>query len=382
MLSELQKEEILELISLKQEGAYWDFKKEWYEDGKQPDLLHDIICMANNLENRDAYIIIGIDEENDYCVNDMTNAENRKSTQMLVDFVRNKKFAGGIRPRVMVETMQLETGTIDIIVIKNGYSTPYVLEEAYRGVCANNIYTRVMDSNTPKNKTAEISHIEYLWKKRFRLLMAPLEQVFYYLLNREEWEDVPEDGAITRQYYKYSPEYIIEHFRCDDRDGYEYYLFSQSDSRPRWYNINVKYHQTTLFSTIGAGLDGGRYFTNVPCTDFLFDDWRYEGNVCFKYYVKGTKEMILHDFFCDYDSHEAMYAREQFEECILIFSSNEEKENFKEYAATKWAERQNYLEDVRLPHMELPSAYREDAFKEEYENAIVLKKMLDEYRIY
>ena len=31
MLSELQKEEILELISLKQEGAYWDFKKEWYE---------------------------------------------------------------------------------------------------------------------------------------------------------------------------------------------------------------------------------------------------------------------------------------------------------------------------------------------------------------
>ena len=66
MLSELQKEEILGLISLKQEGAYWDFKKEWYEEGKQPDLLHDIICMSNNLENRDAYIIIGIDEENDY----------------------------------------------------------------------------------------------------------------------------------------------------------------------------------------------------------------------------------------------------------------------------------------------------------------------------
>lgn len=34
MLSEIQKEEILELISLKQEGSYWDFKKEWYEVGK------------------------------------------------------------------------------------------------------------------------------------------------------------------------------------------------------------------------------------------------------------------------------------------------------------------------------------------------------------
>lgn len=382
MLSELQKEEILELISLKQEGAYWDFKKEWYGERKLSDLLHDIICMENNLENRDAYIIIGIDEENDYCVNDMTNAENRKSTQMLVDFVRNKKFVGGIRPRVMVETMQLETSTIDIIVIKNGYSTPYVLEEPYRGMNANNIYTRVMDSNTPKNKTAEISHIEYLWKKRFRLLMAPLVQVFYYLLNREEWEDVPEDGSITCQYYKYSPEYIIEHFRCDDRDGYEYYLFSQSDSRPHWYNINVKYHQTTLFSTIGAGLDGGRYFTNVSCTDFLFDDWRHEGNVCFKYYVNGTKEMILQDFFCDYDSHEAMYAREQFEKCILIFLSDAEKESFKEYAAMKWSERQNFLEDVRLPHIELPSTYQKDAFIEDYKNAIVLKKMLEDYRTY
>lgn len=382
MLSEIQKEEILELISLKQEGSYWDFKKEWYEVGKQADLLHDIICMANNLENRDAYIIIGIDEENEYRVNDMTNADNRKSTQMLVDFMRNKKFAGGIRPRVMVEIMQLETGIIDIIVIKNGYSTPYVLEESYQGVNANNIYTRVMDSNTPKNKTAEISHIEYLWKKRFRLLTTPLEQVFYYFLNKEDWLDVPDDSSIIRQYYKYAPEYIIEYCRCDDRDGYEYYLFSQTDSRPRWYNIYVKYHQTTLFSTIGIGLDGDRYFTNVPCTDFLFDDWRHEGSVSFKYYIKGTKEMILHDFFFDYDNHEAVYARERFEECILIFSSDAEKFNFKEYADAKWSERQKYLEDVHLPYMEVPDTYRKDAFKEEYENAIVLKKMLDDYRTY
>lgn len=72
----------------------------------------------------------------------------------------------------MVETMQLETGTIDIIVIKNGYSTPYVLEESYRGVNANNIYTRVMDSNTPKNKTAEISQMNICGKRDFDLLMA------------------------------------------------------------------------------------------------------------------------------------------------------------------------------------------------------------------
>ena len=54
--------ELKQLISLKHEGGYWDFKREWFDN--TTDLLHDIICMANNLENRDAYIIIGIDQEN------------------------------------------------------------------------------------------------------------------------------------------------------------------------------------------------------------------------------------------------------------------------------------------------------------------------------
>ncbi len=125
MLSEMQMEEIYELISYKQEGAYWDFKKEWYSEGKLADLLHDIICMANNMESRDAYIIIGIDEENDYSVKDMTDSENRKTTQMIVDFLREKKFVGGIRPQVTVEALQMEAGIIDIILIKNGYYTPY-----------------------------------------------------------------------------------------------------------------------------------------------------------------------------------------------------------------------------------------------------------------
>ena len=50
-------DEIEKLISLGQEGEYWDFKKEWYGKEKDEDLLLDIICMANNLVNRDAYII-------------------------------------------------------------------------------------------------------------------------------------------------------------------------------------------------------------------------------------------------------------------------------------------------------------------------------------
>lgn len=58
------KEEVLRLIAFRQEGEYWDFKKEWHKN--KSDLLHDIICMANNLSNHDGLIIIGVNEETDY----------------------------------------------------------------------------------------------------------------------------------------------------------------------------------------------------------------------------------------------------------------------------------------------------------------------------
>ncbi|MEQ3357073.1 RNA-binding domain-containing protein [Dorea longicatena] len=134
MVTNKQKEKIYNLISQKQEGAYWDFKREWYSKEKQADLLHDIICMANNMECRDAYIIIGIDEEKECSIQDVKNDSNRRNTQKMVDFLRDKKFAGGVRPRVVVEPLQVEDGEIDIIIIKNDYYTPYFLEENYKGV--------------------------------------------------------------------------------------------------------------------------------------------------------------------------------------------------------------------------------------------------------
>lgn len=48
------KDEIESFVSLKQEGAYWHFKREWYFLEKKAELLHNIICMANNLKNSDA----------------------------------------------------------------------------------------------------------------------------------------------------------------------------------------------------------------------------------------------------------------------------------------------------------------------------------------
>ena len=79
------------------------------------------------MECRDAYIIIGIDEEKECSIQDVKNDSNRRNTQKMVDFLRDKKFAGGVRPRVVVEPLQVEDG-------ENDYYTPYFLEENYKGV--------------------------------------------------------------------------------------------------------------------------------------------------------------------------------------------------------------------------------------------------------
>lgn len=283
--------EIRRLISLRQEGEYWDFKKEWYQN--KSDFLHDIICMANNLSNHDGLIIIGVDEETDYSICDVTNDTNRRRTQDIVAFLREKKFAGGIRPTVYVQPLFLRKNEIDVIVIKNDRNTPYYLTEQYQGVFANNIYARIMDTNTPKNSSADINIVEKLWKKRFGIDTAALDRALLFLQVPCDWVD-SDNG---KKFYKYAPEFTLEDIQAEDgRNGYEFYLFNQCDSRPRWYDINIYYHQTLLYSLGGAALDGGRCFTSTPRTDgiSLYKESYHHWDISYKYFVKGSIEYIVH----------------------------------------------------------------------------------------
>ena len=84
------REEALNLIALKREGAYWDFKKEWHKDNSE--LIHDMLCLANNLESDVSYLFIGIDEEEDYSVCE------RKTNQMIVDMLSKTKWDNGQPP--------------------------------------------------------------------------------------------------------------------------------------------------------------------------------------------------------------------------------------------------------------------------------------------
>lgn len=376
----MDKREIQDLISLKQEGPYWDFKREWYTPEKIADLLHDIICMANNLCNRDAYIIIGVDEEKDYTISSVKYDSNRRCTQQLVDFLRDKHFAGGMRPTVSVESIWLDENIIDVIVVYNSSLTPYFLTKDYRNIRANYIYTRVMDSNTPKDRSADLPDIEMLWKKRFGLLSSTLERMKIYLQEPDSWVCSSDDCDAEIKYYRFSPEFTIESVFEENKKGYQYYLFNQTDIHPRWYDINLYYHQTKMASLGGVSLDGGRYFTTTPQTDGVSLTQYNHWDVSFKYFIKGSIEYIVHEFYYHPDGDDATFAHNRFMECVLVFDTDQEKDSFKEYIKCSWPNKVKYNSDIWLPDFTTIEGYNMEGFKEEYLNSQILQKMLMEFR--
>lgn len=379
----VKQEVILELINLRQEGGYWDFKKKWYKSdnkGKQ-DLLHDIICMSNNLDSRDAFIIIGVNEDDNYNLRDVSEDNGRKNTQNIVDFLKDKKFAGGLRPTVYVKSYQISGKTIDVIVILNDNNTPYYLTDNFQGIRANYIYTRIQDTNTPIDRSADIDKVEFLWRKRLGLTQTVLERFEIYLEDYENWNDGP--YGEMQKYYKYFPEFTIEYMSAKDgRDGYEYYLFSQTDSSPHWYDIQFKYHQTLLKELLGVALDGGRYFT--PCPEIagitLDKTKNYNWDFSYRYFTKGTFKYKLNEFFYLQESFSEEYSRMDFFEVVLLFETENERMEFEKFVRRNWDKRDMYLNNVYMPHIPNLPNYKEGAFIEEYENALVLNKMLSEFR--
>ena len=322
---------IKKLIDSHREGAYWDFKQQWYQ--KNSDMLHDIICMANNLENRDAYIIIGVTDDFQICGVD--NDDNRKCTHELTDFLRGKKFAGDFRPMVEVQTISLDGHVLDIIIIKNSDKVPYYLTENNKTkLRPYHIYTRVQDSNTPKDKSADLIHVEMLWKKRFHLLDQPIKKFEYLLSEKKNWIEYVSEEGITFRYHKNFPEYTIKFYRSEDSEDssedifQETFMLTQLDPHGFWCSINLFYHQTLLLTLQGVRLDGGRFLTVVPTLETLSIKSK---TIDYYYFFKNSLPFKLYEFFIHNEDPRDYLANQRLCEETLFFEDEEEMEAFKHY---------------------------------------------------
>lgn len=371
--------EIISLIELKQEGPYWDFKRQWYDDKHDGDKLHDIICMANNLVDRDAYIIIGVDEENDYKLSDVSEDPNRRNTQQIINFIREKKFAGEYRPVVTVQTLSIENNIIDVIIIHNSNNTPFFLKKRYKNVAPSNIYIRYQDGNTPIDNSADLHNIEYLWKKRFGILLTPIQKFLIYLKHPEDWERTLNHDNVW--YYKFAPEYTIS-LTWDDNSPptrCEYYFFDYPDQDSHWGSIKLAYHQTLIKELTAIGLDGFRFYTTTPISGILIDNYNPQELVSYRYMIKGELNYLIHKFFVsqnDTDTEDCNI----YESNILIFETIQEHDNFIIYAKNKWPQKGAYTNQIECPYFTQIANLRMKKFEEDYVNMKILNIILNEFR--
>lgn len=152
---------IVDIIRSKKEDDFYDFKEIFPKNNQ--DLLHDILCLSNNQENKDAYLIIGV--RDDY---EVTGINEEWKSNNIFDFLKEIKFAGDRRPNIHIDEILYKYKKIMVIKCLSSPDVPFYLEEKYKGVFDHQIYTRLGDTNTPKNGHASYKEIEKLWSFHFK----------------------------------------------------------------------------------------------------------------------------------------------------------------------------------------------------------------------
>lgn len=227
--------------------------------------------------------------------------------------------------------------------------------------------------NPPKWLTEEISDSSYhdRRKQRFEIDKTAIEKFGMHLQDIDGWESV--DGGQTF-FYNCFPEFQIKIEIEEEKNGYEYFCFSQIGRDRSWWRIVLKYRDTILKQTVGISLDGGDFFTAAPCDSFLLK------SDLFYCYVRGTLQYDLNQFFLSKMTDTLYDSKLRWEACIPVFNSKDEKERFVKYLET--AELRpvtNY--NVFVPDI-LSNGELGKVYKRQYALAMEITEQLNIFRTY
>ncbi len=389
---------VLALAAMRIEGPYWDFKREWHDN--KADLLHDIICLANNVGGETGLLIIGIDEDDNFGVYDIElHYENRRNTQGLNDFLSSKHWAGAF-PSVRVVPVHLNGGCADVVVIDHDdAAVPYYLTEDYRDgketVRAGAVYTRLQDGNVSKNATATPLDTEKLWRRRFGLDKTPMERLPQLLSEPAKWHHTKsllpfgEYGGGYCYFHEDFPEFVLVRTDDPEKDAWEYFMLASPFCQgPNWWTARLYYHQTLLCEIPGSYSD--HLWIPAPKWAFLRDpngpSWQ-EAACMYAYFIEGSIERALMSFELD-ESKEGPHQCEEearlLDGLVPVFSSEFERAEFEQWVTGDWEKlltRLGSAERIRR----VPTASCEDKSRREKlemmaaESAAIVA-MLEEYR--
>lgn len=314
----------------KSEDDWWDFKREYHHD--KAELVHDILCMANNRPRKDSYLIFGIDDES-FSVIGVENDTNRRNQQGITDILRNISFAGSARPRIEIQTIVLDNHEVDVLIIKDSLEVPYYLEKEYQDKDIKNsngkkygkivrpyhIYTRVVDNNTPIDKQADINDVEFLWRKRFGIDLPIMERLHILLSETDKW--IFDWGNKKYCYHIDYPEFQI--IQIDDmKQGW--YPAAAFYTHPVMHlaRLNITYHNTVIYETELWSFDQFRKY--LPKADN--SSVGKQANFWYTYYtldsIEGKMLKIFTNGSCNISSREPNYNQ------LLIFENADDKQCF------------------------------------------------------
>lgn len=382
-------DEIRELIDTGREDDWWDFKECHHED--KASLLHDIICLANNRADRDAFLIFGIQDKTLNIVG-VENDPNRRNQQNIVDFLRSKSFAGQTRPRVEVRTILLDAHEIDVFIVKNSTDVPYYLIEDYsekitqksgtgksKTVHANYIYTRVMDNNTPINQSADLRDVEYLWKKRFGLTQTALGQAKVLLKSAGEWVY----GGTEYYHSIFSQFRIVEEYHHDNNGEllsgiFEYYHGLYRNNACTHGKVIVSHYSTQIYSCMFEILGSFGLLVPFPAVGemILTVD---EVSFLPRYYLKTELYYQIFFYFVECFRRDLgdvvdEYAK-IFLDVILVFENRREESEFMEFLEQNFDLLHDLVSEEPKPQLLDLKDNDEEQVQKQIQIARALKKM-------
>lgn len=103
-------------------------------------------------------------------------------------------------------------------------------------------------------------------------------------------------------------------------------------------------------------------------------------DVFYEYFVKDELPFVIHEFYLNKKSREAMISERRFMQNILLFETEEEHQLFNWFLENNWRRRESYLKDIRDPYVPDLEGYNTGVFKEQLINARIMQKMLVEFR--
>lgn len=341
--------------------------------------------MANNLSNRDAYIIMGI-QDKPIKITGVKQFSNKWTQEKYQDFLQNLTWAGDMIPTVEFRT--INDGDLDVLIIKKSNKIPFYITKKYSKVRENQIYVRKGSKNTAIDSQAEIGDIEKLFEFRFGLTPFPKERVINYITDHNQWTEMKGNYETRSWYYEKFPEYTME--LVDDPQNDELrapvYALIHPNSRCTWEILRLKYHQTILLEFSSHYIDEYRGISVQPKYNFLklfdrMDSIKFPS--MYYYYLYNSVEIELMCLLKELMQQDGEAWRRHLS-LIPVFYDDEERNAIEEYIEEN---RTDILVKIKKESEKVCLGYNYEGDeqhskwdKEEIAVTKVVKNILEEYR--